>query len=255
MAGAAGSGRDDLCRTLFGIEPPDIGEITLHGRRIQLNETADAVRLGIGYVPAERHAEGIIAGLSILENMTLARPKELCRGPFLDRGRERTLVDNWIKRLHIKPAAARTPIRHLSGGNQQKVALSKWLIAGTPEILILYRPLRGLDVGARMEITLLIRELAQDGIAIVLIADSYDELIALSDRILVMKDGVVAGHFASGTSMPTELQLLQTMVTCHASRDHSCLWLFCSRWPLPRVWWNPLFYLLTTSVCWPGSPA
>jgi len=212
IAGVAGSGRESLCRALFGIEQPDSGEIVLDGQPVQLGEPADAVRLGIGYVPADRDAEGIVAGLGILENMTLAHLGGLCRGPFLDRAREKALVEGWIAQLRIAPGAAQTPARHLSGGNQQKIVLAKWLVAGSPKILILDHPLRGLDVGAKMDITRLIRELAQSGIGILLIADTYDELTALSDRIIVMKDGVVSGHFPAGGTKPSELQILECMV-------------------------------------------
>lgn len=212
IAGMAGSGRESLCRALFGIEQADSGEIVLDGQLIQLGDPADAVRLGIGYVPAERRTEGIVAGLSILENMTLAHLGKLRHGPFIARKRESEFVEKWIARLRIKPGAAHTPAQHLSGGNQQKVVLAKWLIAGSPKILILDHPLRGLDVGARMEIMQLIRELAQSGIGILLITDTYDELIALSDRILVMKDGVVSAYFPATASKPSEIQILERML-------------------------------------------
>lgn len=212
IAGMAGSGRESLCRALFGIEPPDSGEIVVDGQVLQLGEPADAVRLGIGYVPAERRTEGIVAGLSILENMTLARLGGSCRSLFADHAREKALVAHWIAQLHITPDAMTTPAQHLSGGNQQKVVLGKWLVAGTPKVLILDHPLRGLDVGAQRDITGMIRTLAQSGICILLIADTYEELISLSDHIMVMKDGTVSGHFPVGATKPTELQILERMV-------------------------------------------
>jgi ribose transport system ATP-binding protein len=211
IAGVAGSGRESLCRTLFGIEQADGGGILVDGRPVVLGEPADAVKLGIAYLPAERSSEGIIGGLSMLENMTLAHLGKLRRGPFIDRAREREFVEHWIARLRIKPGAADTPAQHLSGGNQQKVVLAKWLIAGSPGILILDHPLRGLDAGARVEIMRLIRGLAQGGIAVLLIADTYEELIALSDRIITMKDGAIAARFPA-EARPSELQLLESMV-------------------------------------------
>lgn len=212
IAGVEGSGRESLCRTLFGAEAPDSGEIVLDGQPVRLARPADAVRLGIGYVPAERHVEGIVAGLSVRENMTLAHLDQLRRGPFIDLAREKALVGSWIARLRIKPCTAHTPVHHLSGGNQQKLVLAKWLIARTPKILILDHPLRGLDIGAKAEIVPLIRQLATSGIGIVLIADTFDELIALSDAILVMRDGVVSGHFPAAAAKPSELQILERMV-------------------------------------------
>ncbi|HWI12100.1 MAG TPA: sugar ABC transporter ATP-binding protein [Burkholderiaceae bacterium] len=212
IAGAEGSGRESLCRTLFGAEAPDRGEIVLDGQAVRLGGPADAVRLGIGYVPAERHAEGLVAGLSVLENMTLARLGDMRRGPFIDRVRERALVNRWIDRLRIKPGAPQTPVEQLSGGNQQKLVLAKWLIARDPKILILDRPLRGLDVGARGEIIHLIRELAARGVGILVVADTLDELAAMSDSVIVMRDGAVCGRFPACEAKPSDLEILERMV-------------------------------------------
>lgn len=212
IAGVGDSGRESLCRTLFGAERPDSGEIVLDGQPIRLGEPADAVRFGIGYVPAERRTDGIVAGMNVRENMTLAHLKWLRRGPLIDLARERELVGSWIGRLRIKPESAQTPAGHLSGGNQQKLALAKWLIAHKPKVLILDRPLRGLDPGARGEVAALIRELARSGIGILLIADMVDELIALSDAIIVMRNGVVSGRFPACAAKPSELQILERMV-------------------------------------------
>ena len=212
LAGAEGSGRESLCRTLFGAEAPDSGEIVLGGQAVQWAGPADAVKRGIGYVPAERRAEGLVAGMGVRENMTLAQLGALCRGPVIAFARERALVTRWIERLRIRPGAPDTPAQHLSGGNQQKVVLAKWMIARQPVLLILDRPLRGLDVAARAEMIPLIRELAAGGIAIVLVADTLDELLALSDDVLVMKDGAVSGRFPASAAKPTELQVLECMV-------------------------------------------
>ena len=211
LAGTEGSGRESLCRTLFGAEAPDSGDILFDGQPIQLGEPADAARIGIAYVPAER-AESIIAGLSVRKNMTLAQLDGLCHGPFIDLARERSLVKRWIDRLHIKPSTPRTLAAHLSGGNQQKVVLAKWMIARKPRIMILDRPLRGLDVGAKTEMIALIREVAASGIGIVLVADTHDELIALSDSIIVMKDGVLSGCFPASAEMPSDRQILKRMI-------------------------------------------
>ncbi|HTO67601.1 MAG TPA: sugar ABC transporter ATP-binding protein [Bradyrhizobium sp.] len=213
IAGGRRSGHESLCRTLFGAEKPDSGEIVLDGRSVSFADPADAVRLGIGYVPAERSAEGIVDRLSVRKNMTLAHLDGLCRGPVIDFRRERQLVIRWIERLHIKLRSADAPAYHLSGGNQQKLVLAKWLIARTPKILILDHPLRGIDAGTRVEITSLIHDLAQRGVSIVLIADTLDELIALSDRIIVMKDGAVCGSFpALSPGKPSVRQILEVMV-------------------------------------------
>lgn len=212
IAGAEGSGRESLCRTLFGAEAPDSGEVVLDGRPVRLGGPAEAAQLGIGYVPAERRTEGIVAGMSVHENLTLARLDVLGWGPLIHRARERVLVRRWIDRLRITPAAPQTRADRLSGGNQQKLVLAKWLIARDPKILILDRPLRGLDVGARAEIIRLIRELAAGGIGVLLVADTLDELVTMSDSIIVMKDGAVSGRFPASTARPSELDILERMV-------------------------------------------
>jgi ribose transport system ATP-binding protein len=212
IAGVQGSGREWLCRTLFGAEPPDDGEFLIDGIPTQLNGPADAVRIGVGYLPAERRTEGIIGGFSVRENMTLAHLAEMMRGPLIDLTREKKVASRWIDRLHIKTPSAETAAAHLSGGNQQKVALTKWLIARNPRILILDHPMRGLDVGAKAEIFALVRELAHSGIGILLIADTLEELIALSDAIIVMRDGRISGRFAASEAPPTPMQILELML-------------------------------------------
>jgi len=211
LAGVQGSGRDALCRTLFGAESADSGQFLIDGAFVRFENPADAVEAGVGYVPAERRVEGIIGGLSVKENMTLAHLREVMRGPFIDPRREGNLAARWIDRLRIKTPSPKTPTGNLSGGNQQKVVLTKWLIAKDLKILVLDHPMRGLDVGAKAEIFTLIHDLARSGIGILLIADTLEELIALSDTIVVMRDGRISGRFQS-SEPPTQLQILERMV-------------------------------------------
>ncbi|MFN0195015.1 MAG: sugar ABC transporter ATP-binding protein [Aestuariivirga sp.] len=212
IAGVEGSGREKLCRTLFGAQQPASGDVRLDGRAVSFKSPADAVSAGVGYVPAERRTEGIVAGLSVKENMTLAYSKAAQRGPFLDRKREDEIAQNWIVRLGIKTPSANALAGNLSGGNQQKVVLAKWLIGEDTRVLILDHPMRGLDVGAKAEIFALIRELSETGMSVVLIADTLDELIALSHIILVMRDGRIAARFEVSEGAPTRLQILEWMV-------------------------------------------
>jgi len=212
IAELAGSGGESLCRTLFGAERADTGEIVLDGRPVRLREPADAVQLGIGYVPAERCLEGIVGGLGVRENMTLAHLDDLRRGPFIDLAGERQLVKSWIERLRINTPAADTPAHDLSGGNQQKVVLAKWLIGRKLKVLILDHPMRGLDIGVKAEMFALIRELARDGLGVLLVADTVDEVMALSHSIVVMKDGVICGRFPASATKPSRLQVLERMV-------------------------------------------
>lgn len=212
IAELAGSGGESLCRTLFGAERADTGEIILEGRQVQLREPADAVRIGIGYVPAERRLEGIIGGLSVRENMTLAHLDELRQGPFIDLAKEREVVKSWIKQIHIRTPTADTPAHDLSGGNQQKVVLAKWLIGKKLKILILVHPSRGLDVGVKAEMFALIRGLARAGLGVLLVADTVDEAIALGHSVIVMRDGFISGRFSASAAKPSRLQVLERMV-------------------------------------------
>ena len=211
IAGVEGSGREALCRILFGADAADSGELLLDGVPQRFAGPEDSVRAGIGYVPAERRVEGIVGGLSVRENMTLAHLREVTRGPIIDLKREKELASKWIRRLRIKTPSSGTTTALLSGGNQQKVALTKWLIAQNLKILLLDHPMRGLDVGAKAEIFALIRELAHSGIGVILIADTLEELIALSNTIMVMRDGKVCGQFTAANSPATNLQILELM--------------------------------------------
>ena len=210
IAGVEGSGREELCRTLFGAHDVDSGAVTLDGQRVNFASVTDAVNAGIGYVPSERRVEGIVGGLNVRENMTLAHLREVLRGPVISARNERSLARRWIERLRIKTPSTETQAANLSGGNQQKVVLTKWLIARGLKVLILDHPMRGLDVGAKAEIFALIRELAGQGISVVFIADTIDELIALSDSIIVMRDGRITSRFTD--SMPSCLKILEKMV-------------------------------------------
>ena len=211
IAGVEGSGREALCRILFGADAADSGELLLDGVPQRFAGPEDSVRAGIGYVPAERRVEGIVGGLSVRENMTLAHLREVTRGPIIDLKREKELASKWIRRLRIKTPSSGTTTALLSGGNQQKVALTKWLIAQNLKILLLDHPMRGLDVGAKAEIFALIRELAHSGIGVILIADTLEELIALSNTIMVMRDGKVCGQFTAADLPATNLQILELM--------------------------------------------
>jgi len=212
IAGVGGSGREEVCRAIFGARDFEAGEIRLDGKPVRFADPSEAVASGVSFLPSERRTEGIIGGLSVRENMTLAHLSSIMRGPFIDRSKEKQLARRWIDRLSIKTRDAETQVGLLSGGNQQKVALTKWLIADNPKIFILDHPMRGLDVGAKAEIFGLIRDVSKAGIGIVLIADTLDELIALSDTIIVMRDGVITGRFDSRDTPPTQLQILEHMI-------------------------------------------
>ena len=213
VAGVIGSGREDLCRTLFGAEGYDRGRITLAGRRVRFRSPADAVRAGIGYIPSERRVEGVAMGMSVRENILLADPRPVSVGPFLHPGRERRTVREWIDRLRIRTPGPDTDIGKLSGGNQQKVALAKWLNSPRLRVLILDHPTRGLDVGAKEDVYQFIRQMCGRGMGVLLLADTLEETIALSHTVLVMKDGQISARFdAPPGAKPSQVELVEQMV-------------------------------------------
>ncbi len=214
IGGVLGSGKAALGRTIAGITAKDAGELIYEGQLISNISLLDLMRKGFGYVPRERHQEGIILSLSVALNMTLPSVSVLARSilGFLNRPKEREIVDRFIKILDIKTPSAFTLAKNLSGGNQQKVVLAKWL-ARQPKVLILDNPTRGVDAGAKEEIYTLLRELARQSVAIILITDELLELIGMSNRILIMKDGVVTQKVsAPPESKPTESELVRYMV-------------------------------------------
>jgi ribose transport system ATP-binding protein len=212
IAGVIGSGREELCRVLAGLLPRSAGEIQVHGKRLAGAGPGAAIRAGIGYIPRERKIEGIVSMLSVAQNMTLARIGQVTRCGLVDEGRERSIAEDWIKRLSIKTPGPDALLLNLSGGNQQKVVLAKWRNAGST-ILILDHPTRGLDVGAKEDVYQLIREITEEGVSVILTADTLEEMIGLSHRILVMRDGEVAQSFEClPGAKPQQVDLIQYMV-------------------------------------------
>ncbi|GAB4086798.1 sugar ABC transporter ATP-binding protein [Myceligenerans cantabricum] len=213
IVGVHGSGREDVCRALFGAEPTTAGEVVLDGQKLDLSGTRAACAAGVGYVPAERKTEGMVGPMSVADNMTFTKQQSRCTGPLIRPGKQATLVDRWIERLSIRTPHRGTAIQRLSGGNQQKVVLARWLVSGDVRLLLLDHPTRGLDIGARSEVYRLMRELAGSGVATVLLADSLEEAIGMSDRIVVMSDGRATTEVAAPAGdKPTPLDLVKEMV-------------------------------------------
>jgi len=213
VAGVQGSGREELCRALFGALPGARGQVTLDGRRVRLDSPRGAVLAGIGYVPSERRTEGVVGAMSVKENLSMTHVGAVCRGPLIDGQRERGLVDTWVRRLAIRTPSGDTAIGSLSGGNQQKVVLARWLISEDLRLLILDHPTRGLDVGAKSEVYELIRELAASGCAVLLLSDTLEEVLAMSHRVLVMKDGEITACLdAPRGAKPDPVSIMGVMV-------------------------------------------
>jgi monosaccharide-transporting ATPase len=188
LAGLLGSGRTEVARAIFGADPPDAGTIEISGRPVSPQEPAEAIALGVGYCSEDRKADGIVPDMSVRENMTLGILPRLTSMGIVDEARQREIVDKFMQRLAIKASSAEQKIRELSGGNQQKVLLARWLCTD-PKLLILDEPTRGIDVGAKAEIQALIRELADQGLGVLMISSELEEITEGADRVFVLSDG------------------------------------------------------------------
>ncbi|WP_319532916.1 sugar ABC transporter ATP-binding protein [uncultured Cohaesibacter sp.] len=212
IAGVIGSGREALVRAVFGMEPSKSGEIHVYGKKVDIPDPSTAVKHGIGFVPSERGTEGMVPMLSIAENISLANLDSVTGSLGLSKGKETSLAKRWIERLSIRAPGPEAPIRSLSGGNQQKVVIAKWLNAQS-KVLILDHPTRGVDVGAKHEVFSLIRDLCEEGYAILLLADTLAETIGLSHRVLVMRDGELQAEIgASAGNKPSQTSIVEHMV-------------------------------------------
>ncbi|MFE9014632.1 sugar ABC transporter ATP-binding protein [Streptomyces cyaneofuscatus] len=195
LGGLLGSGRSETAKALTGALPLDGGEITVDGERIGRPTPAAAIRAGISMLPEDRKAEGIIPQLSVRENIVLAAMPRLSRAGIVSRERQDRIVDVFMERLRIKASSPEQKVGELSGGNQQKVLLARWLCL-EPKVLLLDEPTRGIDVGAKAEVQSLIDDLAREGLAVLLISSDIEELIEGADRIVVLRGGAVAGELA-----------------------------------------------------------
>jgi len=201
LAGLVGSGRTQFAEALFGLAPSDGGEVYLNGKEIHIRSAADAVALGIAYVPEDRRRHGVILGMPVAANTTLASLGSISKSGLLRFAEERKAALAFISRLSVKTPSAETLAGNLSGGNQQKVALARWLMTD-PQILILDEPTQGIDVGAKSEIYRLIRQLAASGLAILMISSETEEILGMSDRVAVMAKGRIAGILAGASATP-----------------------------------------------------
>jgi ribose transport system ATP-binding protein len=198
LGGLVGAGRTELARLLFGADLPDAGEMTLVDRPFRPRNPADAVKAGLGFVPEERRAQGLILSKSLAFNVGLANLNSLVLGrmmPIISGRRRRSLAERTIRELAIKASGIEMPVGRLSGGNQQKVVIGRWLLS-KPKVLILDEPTRGVDVGARVEIHRLIRDLASRGMAVLVVSSEPEELPDLCDRVLVMAEGRIVSELA-----------------------------------------------------------
>jgi ribose transport system ATP-binding protein len=188
MAGLLGSGRTETARAIFGADRIEAGEVYLEGRALKLRSPGDAIDAGLAFLSEDRKAEGIIPELSVRENLTLAALPALSRLGIVSRAKQNEIVADFMKRLRIKASSGEQKIRELSGGNQQKVLLARWLCKN-PKFLILDEPTRGIDIGAKGEIQELVNELAGQGLGVLMISSELEELVEGCTRVVVMRDG------------------------------------------------------------------
>ena len=193
MAGLVGAGRSEVALGVFGCPPPDSGEVLVQNKPVQIRRAQDAMRAGIALAPEDRKSAGLVLGASVGNNVSMAALPQLARAQFIDFKAERSLIQRFVGRLNIRTPSQEQKVGFLSGGNQQKVMIAKWL-AVQPKCLIVDEPTRGVDVGTKGEIYALFDELAHAGVPILMISSDLPEVLALADRIIIMRHGRISGE-------------------------------------------------------------
>lgn len=201
IAGLVGAGRSEVARCIFGIDRASSGTVSLAGRELRNGDPADAIRAGIAFVPEDRRKQGLVMPLGVQDNLVLPSRSKVTRLGFMDPKRERALSTDWVARLQVKTASLGQAVSTLSGGNQQKVVLGKWL-ATSPRLLIIDEPTRGIDVGTKSEVHRLLSQLAGEGMAILMISSELPEVLGMADRILVMCEGRLTAGFTRAQASP-----------------------------------------------------
>ncbi|MCC7209097.1 MAG: sugar ABC transporter ATP-binding protein [Anaerolineae bacterium] len=209
FAGLVGAGRTETARLLFGADPKDAGEVIIDGQKAEIHSPEDAIRAGIGLVPEDRGNQGLILLLSVLRNTLMPTLSRFGRSGLLDQSAMRRAGEEYVERLSVRTPSLDQKTQLLSGGNQQKVVLAKWLLSN-PKVLIMDEPTRGIDVGAKSEIYALMSQLARNGMGIIMISSELPEILAMSDRILVMAEGRVTGILERGEATQERIMAYAT---------------------------------------------
>jgi ribose transport system ATP-binding protein len=209
LTGLVGAGRTEVARAVFGADRPDAGRIILDGKPVTVRSPQDAIRLGIGLLTEDRKNQGLILGMTVRENTTLANLRSLVKLLFVDRRRERAETDRFVRELQIKTPSIEQVVQNLSGGNQQKVVLAKWLFTES-KVLIFDEPTRGIDVGAKVEIYRLMNQLVRRGVCVLMISSELPEVLGMCDRILVMHEGRIAGELSHADATQERIMQLAT---------------------------------------------
>jgi rhamnose transport system ATP-binding protein len=209
LAGLVGAGRTEVARVLFGITKATEGEILLDGHKVAFSSPSEAMNAGIAYVPEDRHQDGLVLDFSIADNITLPILTRLFRRLLTKGGTERELAQGYVDQLSVRTTGVRQEVGALSGGNQQKVVIAKWL-ATKPRVLVLDEPTRGVDIGAKVEVHRIVSELAASGLGIVMISSDLPEVLAMSDRVLVLHEGRLAGEFTRAEATEERIMFAAT---------------------------------------------
>lgn len=199
FAGLVGAGRTELAETIFGARPANSGQILLNGQPISITHPSHAIRNGIGLVPEDRKKQGLFLRMSVGANIVMAKLRQLLALIFIRHGEAGRIADDFVERLKVRTPSSQQIVGNLSGGNQQKVVIAKWLTL-EPQVLILDEPTRGIDVGAKAEIYRLMHQLAEQGVSIIMISSELPEVLGVSDRVLVMHEGHITGEFDAQTA-------------------------------------------------------
>jgi rhamnose transport system ATP-binding protein len=209
LAGLVGSGRSEVARAIFGIDRYDAGQVVVRGRKLRRASPTGAMASGMGFVPEDRRQQGLVMDMSVQQNVALASLGRLRKGGFIRSSAERALASDWAARLKIKYGRLTDPVAMLSGGNQQKIVLAKWL-GRDPAVLIVDEPTRGIDVATKAEVHGLLVELASSGVGILMISSELPEVLGISDRILVMREGRIAAEYPRQRASEEEIMAAAT---------------------------------------------
>ena len=203
IAGLVGAGRTETARAIFGMDPKESGEIYIDGQKVEIHQPLDAIKAGIGFVTEDRKGEGLVLTMSVAQNITLATLDKFGASAHMNLGKEKDAVNEYIQSLKIKTPSPLQLARNLSGGNQQKVVLAKWLLSDS-KVIIFDEPTRGIDVGAKIEVYNIINSLIQQGVAVVMISSEMPEVMGMSDRVAVMHQGEITGVFDNDETLTQE---------------------------------------------------
>jgi rhamnose transport system ATP-binding protein len=208
-----------VARAIFGVDRLDGGQILLNGQAITIGSPSDAVKHGIAYVPEDRHGQGLVLDFDVLQNISLSILKRLSRFGMPNGKEEKRIAEDYSGKLRLRSPGLTHPVSGLSGGNQQKVVISKWLATG-PRVLILDEPTRGVDVGAKAEVHRLISELASQGLAILMISSEMPEVLGMADRVLVMHEGMITSEMTRTEATQEKMMYAAAGLTSDGGRAH-----------------------------------